>query len=94
MSYVDPNGLSAFLACHLIALNKWPVADPVGICKMARHIISKAVLFAIKDDILEAASPLQLCAGKIAGIEAAIHAVKTSFQNDDRSNFCWLMPCQ
>ena len=60
-----------------------PRVRTIGICEMVRHRISKAVLFAIKGDILEAAGPLQLCARQIAGIEAAINAVKT-FQNDHK----------
>ena len=72
-SFRDPKGLSAFLACRLIALNKCPGVRPIGICETSRRIISKAILSAIKGDIQDAAGSLQLCAGQIAGIEAAIH---------------------
>ncbi len=33
-------GLSAFLACHLIALDKCPGVRPIGVCETARRIIS------------------------------------------------------
>jgi len=78
--FVDPQGLSALLACRLIALDKCPGVRPIGICETARRIISKAVLFALKADIQEAAGPMQLCAGQMAGIEAAVHAINASFQ--------------
>ena len=75
-SFVDPEGLSALLACRLIALDKCPGVRPIGICETARRIISKAVLHVTKPDLQEAAGPLQLCAGQIAGIEAAVHAMQ------------------
>ena len=78
-SFVDPKGLSAFLACRLIALDKCPGVRPIGVCETARRIISKAILSTIKDDIQDAAGSLQLCAGQIAGIEAAIHFMRESF---------------
>lgn len=48
MSFVGPMGLSALLAWQLNALVKCPSVRPIGICEMARRIISKAVLVAIK----------------------------------------------
>ena len=50
---------------------------------MARRIISKAVLSVAKVDLQEAAGSLQLCAGQIAGIEAAVHAMKEAFVGED-----------
>ena len=82
-AFVDLKGISALLSCRLIALDKYPGVRPIGICETSRRIISKAVLFAVKDDIQDAVGPLQLCAGQIAGIEAAVHAMKASFQSND-----------
>ena len=79
---MDHKGLSAFLACRLIALDKCPGVRPIGICETARRIISKAVLYAIRGDIQDAAGSLQLCAGQIAGIEAAVHFMRESFQSE------------
>ena len=50
---------------------------------MAHRIIAKAALSIIQDDIQEAAGCRQLCAGQIAGVEAAVHAVRSSFLWDD-----------
>ena len=82
-SHVDPSSLSSFLACRLIALDKSPGVRPIGIGDTARRIIAKAVLFVTKPDIQDASGCLQMCGGQIAGIEAAVHAVRTAFKQDD-----------
>ena len=74
--------VSAFLACRLIALDKCPGVRPIGVCETSRRIISKAIFYAIKDDIQDVAGSLQLCAGQIAGIEAAIHFMRESFHDE------------
>ena len=78
-SYVDPRSLSPLLACRLIALDKHPGIRPIGIGDAARRIIAKAVLFAIRTDIQTATGCIQLCGGQISGIEAAVHAVRSTF---------------
>ena len=47
-----------------------------------KRIIAKAVLSIIGLDIHHAAGPLQLCAGHMSGVEAAIHAVRTVYTDD------------
>ena len=49
----------------------------------ARRIIAKATLTVTRLDIQEAAGPLQVCAGQIFGIEAAVHAVESLFQQEE-----------
>ena len=56
-----------------IALNKNPGVRHIGIGDTARRIITKAIMNMIRQDIQEAAGSVQLCAGQISGIEAAIH---------------------
>ena len=82
-TFVDPKGISALLACRLIALDKCPGVRPIGICETPRRIIAKAVLFATKGDVQDAAGSMQLCAGQISGIEAAIHAIRSIYSNKD-----------
>ena len=55
VSLVDRRGLSAFLVCRLIALDKCPGIHPIGICETARRIIAKAILYATKGDVQDAA---------------------------------------
>ena len=81
--YVHPIGLAPFLACSLIALDKNPGVCPIGICEVARRIVSKAILFVLKGDIQDSVSSSQLCGGQIAGIEAAVDTVRQVFENDD-----------
>ena len=83
-TFVDPAGLSAFIACRLIPLDKRPGVRPIGICETVRRIVGKAVMSIVRHDVQEAAGPLQLCAGQQAGCEAAVHALRTLF--DDTSN--------
>ena len=71
------------LASRLIALDKNPGIRPIGIGETPRRIIAKAVLSVTRDDIQNAAGSVQLCAGQIAGVEAAVHAVQKSFQQDE-----------
>ena len=71
--FLDPKGLSSFLACRLIARNKNPGVRLIGICETSRSIIAKAVLSVTRQDIQQAAGALQLCAGQVAEIDTAIH---------------------
>ena len=79
-SYVDPRGLSAFVACRLIALDKCPGVRPIRIGETARRILGKAIANALSDDIQSAAGPLQVCAGHQSGCEAAVHAMRQLFK--------------
>ena len=82
-TYIDPVGLSPFLACRLIALDKNPGVRPIGVCETARRIIAKAILFITRGDIQDTAGSIQLCAGQCAGAEAVIHAMRESFAKDN-----------
>ena len=59
-----------------------PGVRPIGIREIPRRIIAKAILHITKQDIQEAAGSLQLCAGQISGVEAAVHAVCSLFMDD------------
>ena len=63
-SCVDPDSITAMVACRLIALNKCPGVCPIGVGEVVRRIIAKAILSIVKLDVLEAAGSLQLCAGQ------------------------------
>ena len=82
-SYVDPGGISALVACRLIALDKCPGVRPIGIGETMRRIIGKAIATTFREDIQRAAGPLQVCAGHIAGSEAAIHAMRQTLENPE-----------
>ena len=80
---IHPEDLSAFVACRLIPLDKCPGVRPIGIGEVPRRIIAKAVLHLFRLDIQEAAGPLQVCAGQDGGCEAAVHAMRHLFVEED-----------
>ena len=81
-SFVDSASLSCFVTCYLIALDKNPEVRPIGIGEAVCQLIAKAILSIICDDI-QAAGPLQLCAGQLSGCKAAVHSVIRLFSSPD-----------
>ena len=47
---------------------------------MVRRITGKAIATIISDDIQAVAGPLQVCAGHMAGCEAAVHSMRQVFE--------------
>ncbi len=82
-TYIHPEGLSAFVACRLITLDKHPGVRPIGVAETCRRIIGKAILQVIQSDIINVAGPLQLCADQDSGCEAAVHAIRWLFDDSD-----------
>ncbi len=80
---VDPQGLAPLLACRLIALDKNPGIRPIGVGETVRRIMSKAILRITGPWIGEVAETVQLCAGQESGCEAAVHAMKKIFDEND-----------
>ena len=81
--FVDPECTKALNACRLIPLNKNPGVRPIGIGEVFKRIIAKCVMKFLKPDIPRSAGSLQVCAGHDAGCEAAIHAIKDMFAEED-----------
>jgi hypothetical protein len=81
--FVDPISIAPLLGSRLIALDKCPGVRPIGIGEVPRRIIAKAILSIVRNDIQDAAGFTQLCAGQISGVEAAVHAIRDTFQNSD-----------
>ena len=86
---IDPICLNEYIACRLVPLDKGLTKDgtpgvrPIGIGEVLRRIVGKLLVGIIKDDIVSAAGPLQTCTGLRAGIEAAIHAMRKAFENNN-----------
>ena len=74
---VHPDGLTAFVACRLIPLDKQPGVCLTGIGEVPRCIILKAMPRLVDMDICDACGALQVC----AGCEAAVHAMRQLFQD-------------
>ena len=79
---VDPSTLEAYIACKLIPLNKNPGIRPIGVGETLRRIIGKAICWVLKDDIQNAAGPLQVATGLESVAEAAIHAMRKIFESE------------
>ena len=71
------------MACRLIPLDKCPGVKPIGVGEVPRRIIGKAILRVVDSDVEEAAGPLQICAGQDGGCEAAVHAMRSIFHDND-----------
>jgi len=75
--------ISTLLSCRLVALKKKDNGiRPVGVDACLRRIIGKKIIGLLKEDIIHAVETLQTCAGLESSIEAAIHAVSKSFEED------------
>ena len=70
---------------------KCPGVHPVSIGDTAKCIVAKAVLAVIREDIQDAVGAVQLCAGQIAGCEAAVHAVRKISNMKTLRPLCWSM---
>ena len=80
---VDPYTLESFVACRLIPLDKNPGVRPIGVGEILRRTIGKCVGWVLKNDIQLSAGPLQVATGLQSGAEAAIHAMREIFENDE-----------
>ena len=77
---VDAVGVTALAVLHLTALDKCPCVHPFGI---VRRIIYRAIPITISDQIQEAAEPIQVWAGHIAGCESDVHTMCRAFESSD-----------
>jgi hypothetical protein len=67
----------AIMGCRLVALDKCPGVRPLGIGEVWRRAIAKCALVVCGEDAKTSCGSTQLCAGLEAGIEGAMHAVKS-----------------
>ena len=70
---LDPSCLEEYTASRLIPLDKNPGIRPIRIGEVLRRIVGKVVSWDAKQDIKEAAEPIQVCAGYQVSPEASIH---------------------
>ena len=86
---IHPDCLEEYNAGRLVPLDKGAAKDgtpgvrPIGIGEMLKRLIGKLLIHVVKKDITDAAGPLQTCSGLKAGIEAAIHAMRGKFGDDE-----------
>ena len=56
---------------------------PIGVGEVLKRITTKCGTKVLKQDVIEARGPLQLCVGHKSGSEAEIHAVHNIFEADE-----------
>ena len=78
-----PGLLAPLTSCRLLALDKNPGVRPIGVGEVLRRLLGKCIVHVFKDPIKEAAGNLQTCAGFEAGAEAAIHAMKELYEEEN-----------
>lgn len=75
--------LESLIACRLIPLDKNPGLRPIGVGEVLRRILGKSIASILKDELRSSIGPLQVCAGQEGGCEAAVHAIRRIFEQDD-----------
>ena len=79
---VNDDSIGPLMASRLIPLNKMPGLRPIGVGEVLRRIIGKVVMSTLKTDVVESCANSQMCGHK-SGSEAAIHAMKVMYENND-----------
>ena len=90
-SFTDLDALQPLLNHWLIAIDNNPEVQPIGIGETSRRFFAKAVLLVVKQDVMDAAGCLHLCAGQRAGCEAAVHAMREIFADDGTEDILLLI---
>ena len=75
--------LRALMSNRLLALDKCPGVRPVGIGEIWRRLLAKCVLKVAGGEAKEACGNTQLCAGLEAGIEGAVHAARSLWEENE-----------
>ena len=85
---IHPDCLVEYNTCRLVPLDKGlakemtPGVRPIGIGEVLKRIVGKLLIGVIKEDIIEAVGPLQTCSGLKGGIEAAIYAMRRTYEDN------------
>ena len=75
------SSLEAFLACHLIPLDKNPGLRPIGVGEVLPRIAGKVIATHAKDDIVASVGSLQVWAGHEARCESLMHTMRTVYED-------------
>ena len=82
--FVDPDAVEALLRGREVPLPKGKDdIRPIGIGETLRRIMGRCIMKVVADDVQGACGATQVCAGFEGGCEAAIHATRQMFQEDE-----------
>lgn len=79
---IDNFSLAPLMASRLVPLDKKPGLRPIGVGEVLRRIMGKVVMRTFSEDVANASSDSQMC-GRSSGSEAAIHAMRRMFQDNN-----------
>ena len=79
---INDQSLTPLMASRLVPLNKNPGLRPIGVGEVLRRIMGKVVMSVFSKDVADASSSSQMC-GRKSGSEAAIHAMRKMFANEN-----------
>ena len=83
-THINPEYTRAFSACRLVPISKPPDGvRPVGVGEVLRRIIGKALMQVMNPELVNATAPIQVCSGLPGGVEAAVHALRRLYEDDD-----------
>ena len=77
------SNLEGFLACRLLPLDKDPGLRPIGVGEVLRRVMGKVFMRTVRDEVQAVGGSLQVCVGQPGGCEAAVHAMKECFDEED-----------
>ena len=80
---IQDETLEGLLACRLVPLNKRPGLRPIGVGEVLRRVCGQVVMLVLKKDVIDSCSKVQMCSGQKAGSEAAIHAMRQTFERGE-----------
>ena len=80
---IETQTIETFLFCRLIPLDKNPGFRPTGVREVLRRIAGKVIVSVLKNDIIDCTGSLQVCASQEAGIEAAVHALNSTYNDEN-----------
>ena len=75
-----PSSLEAFLARHLMPLDKNPGLRPIGVHEVLQRIAGKVIVTNTIDDILTSVGSLQVFGGHEPGFDSLMHAMHTAYE--------------
>ena len=79
---INDTSLAPLMASRLVPLDKNPGLRPIGVGEVLRRIMGKVVMSTFSKDVARASSDAQMC-GRSSGSEAAIHAMRRMFDNEN-----------
>ena len=78
--------LEGFLACRLLPLDKDPGLRPIGVGEVLRRVMGKVFMRTVRNEVQAVDGSLQVCVGQPGGCEAALHAMKECYDEEDSSS--------